>query len=71
MVQEYHVRSIAVHYGREGLSLAEDYRQLIAEYAMDGWRFVQLVNFSELAPSEQRIDLIFEREKKRIGSEIL
>lgn len=65
MVHEYYIKSIGLHHGREGVSLSEDYGQLIAMYAKEGWRFVQLVNFSELSPSEQRIDLIFEREKNR------
>lgn len=71
MVHEYQIISIELHHGREGISLAEDYEQLIARYAEEGWRFVQLVNFSELSPSERRIDLIFEREKKRMGSGII
>lgn len=71
MVHEYQIKSIGLHHGREGISLAEDYEQLIARYAEEGWRFVQLVNFSELSPSERRIDLIFEREKKRMGSGII
>ena len=58
---EYSIKGIGLHYTREGFSLAEEYEQLIATYAKDGWRFVQLVNLSELSPSEQRIDLIFER----------
>lgn len=67
---EYHIESIEVHHGREGISLAEDYRQLIANFANEGWRFVQLVNLSGLALSERRIDLIFEREKRK-GSDII
>ena len=65
---EYHIERIALHHGRDGISLDEDYEQLIAKYANSGWRFVQLVNFSNLSLSDRRIDLIFEREK-RIGSE--
>lgn len=58
---EYTVKRIALLHGREGMSLAEDYEQHIAAYAKQGWRFVQLVVFSELAPNERRIDLLFER----------
>ena len=64
MVYEYYIKSIGLHHERKGVSLVEDYSQLIAMYAEEGWRFVQLVNFSELSPNEQRIDLVFEREKK-------
>ncbi|MCM3758711.1 DUF4177 domain-containing protein [Sporosarcina aquimarina] len=67
---DYHIESIEVHHGREGISLAKDYGQLIAKYANEGWRFVQLVNFSGLSLSERRIDLIFEREKRE-GSGII
>ncbi|VDG98955.1 Uncharacterised protein [Lysinibacillus sphaericus] len=67
---EYHIESIEVHHGREGISLAEDYRQLIANFLNEGWRFVQLVDFSGLSRSERRIDLIFEREKRK-GSDII
>lgn len=67
---EYHIKSIEVHHGREGISLAEDYGQLIAKFANEGWRFVQLVNLSGLSLSERRIDLIFEREKRK-GSGII
>ncbi|WP_225217809.1 DUF4177 domain-containing protein [Sporosarcina gallistercoris] len=67
---EYHIERIEVHHGRDGISLAEDYRQLIAKYAKEGWRFVQLVNLSELSLSERRVDLIFEREQRK-GSGII
>ncbi|MGN7409807.1 hypothetical protein [Sporosarcina sp. SAFN-010] len=53
---EYHIESIEVHHGREGISLAEDYGQLM--------------NLSGLSLSERRIDLIFEREKRK-GSGII
>ena len=60
---EYQIKSIGLHYTRDGFSLAEEYEQLIASYAKDGWRFVQLVNLSELSPNERRVGLIFERKK--------
>lgn len=60
---EYHIQSIRLKRTREGISLAEQYEQLIASYAEEGWRFVQLVDLSNLSPDEQRVDLIFEREK--------
>ena len=65
MVYEYRIEYIGLHYGSEGFSIIEDYELLIAEYASKGWRFVQLVNFSELSSSERRIDLIFEKEKRK------
>lgn len=60
---EYQIKSIKLRYSREGFLLAENYSHIIAQFAEEGWRFVQFVDFSQFAPSEQRIDLIFERKK--------
>ena len=65
MEYEYHIEHLDIHTRREGISLNEDYEGIIANFSNDGWRFVQLVNFSELCPNERRMDLIFERIKKR------
>lgn len=71
MVHEYMIKHIALHHGRKGYTPAEDYEQLIAKFAKEGWRFVQLVHFLECSPRDRGIDLIFERELKREGSDIL
>ena len=63
MVYEYHIKSIRLKRTREGITFAEQYEQLIATYSEKGWRFVQLVDLSNLSLDEQRIDLVFERKK--------
>ena len=60
---EYQTKTILLKHGREGLTLEEDYEKYIVAQARNGWRFVQLVNLSNLNPSERRIDLIFEKKK--------
>lgn len=60
---EYKTKTILLRHTREGLTLEEDYEMYITKQAEKGWRFVQFVNLSNLAPSERRIDLIFEKKK--------
>ncbi len=63
MHYEYHIQKISVQYTREGYRLEEDYERSIQSFAARGWRFVQLIDLTELDPKNPRIDLLFEREK--------
>ena len=56
---EYSFISVAVQRRREGLSLAEDYREIIRARAAEGWKFVQAIPFE--GHVESRIDLVFTR----------
>ncbi len=56
---EYSFISMDVKRRREGLFLADDYRDIIRERAADGWEFVQAVSFEQHI--EPRIDLVFTR----------
>ena len=56
---EYAFISIDVHRRREGLSFAEDYRDVIRHKSDEGWFFVQAIDLSDHA--EPRLDLIFAR----------
>lgn len=64
MEYEYYVKSIPTKSVREGYVLEEDYAQYIKDFAAKGWRFVQLINLVDLAPTDRRIDLIFERSQQ-------
>lgn len=64
MLYEYYIKSIPAKFGREGYVLEEDYEQYIIDFASRGWRFVQLVNLVNLAPTNRRIELIFERKQQ-------
>ncbi|MHA6258977.1 DUF4177 domain-containing protein [Sporosarcina sp. CAU 1771] len=59
----YHIKSIRLVHGREGLTLEEEYEKYILDQAEKGWKFVQLVNLSNLSPADRRIDLVFEKKK--------
>ncbi|WP_431312280.1 DUF4177 domain-containing protein [Sporosarcina oncorhynchi] len=63
-VYEYQIKSIKLKHTREGFLPTEDYTSIITRFAEKGWRFVQLVDFSNFAADEQHIDLVFERTKK-------
>ncbi len=56
---EYSFISVAVNHRREGLYLADDYREIIRERAADGWEFVQAIPFE--GHVEPHIDLVFTR----------
>lgn len=58
---EYDFVSIPVTRHRDGLRLADDYRQLIRERSDDGWKFVQAIPFDTY--SEPRFDLVFVRKE--------
>lgn len=60
---EYKTKRIHILHGREGLILGEEYEDYIKNQAELGWRFVQLINLSNLAPLDRRIELIFEKKK--------
>lgn len=59
----YDVVSLDVSEKREGLNLKEDYSHIIQQKAQKGWRFVQVVNLTNLAREQRRIDLIFEKKE--------
>ncbi|OFL49830.1 hypothetical protein HMPREF2767_00320 [Nosocomiicoccus sp. HMSC067E10] len=59
----YDIVSLDVSEKREGLSLKEDYSHIIQQKAQKGWRFVQVVNLTNLARGQRRIDLIFEKKE--------
>ena len=56
---EYSFNSVAVKRRREGLSLAEDYREIIRARAAEGWEFVQAIPFDTYV--EPQVDLVFKR----------
>jgi hypothetical protein len=58
-MSEYSFISVATKRRREGLSLADDYREIIRQRAAEGWQFVQAISFEQ--PVEPRIDLVFTR----------
>jgi len=60
---KYEVVSIDISEKREGFSLDQDYSAIIHQKAKEGWRFIQLSNLSNLAKSQRRIDLIFEKKE--------
>ncbi len=58
-MMEYSFFSVAVKRRREGFLLADDYRDIIREFAAEGWEFVQAIPLEQ--HSEPRIDLVFKR----------
>ena len=56
---EYSFISVAAKRRREGLYLADDYREIIRERAAEGWEFVQAIPFE--GHVEPHIDLVFTR----------
>ncbi len=58
----YSFVSVAIHRHREGLDLADDYREIIQARAAEGWKFVQAIPFE--GHIEPRIDLVFTRKGK-------
>lgn len=56
---EYSFISVAVNRRREGLYLADDYREIIRRRAAEGWEFVQAIPLE--GHVEPRIDLVFAR----------
>lgn len=60
---EYSFVSIPVLRRREGLLLARDYRETIAERAAEGWEFVQAIPLETHV--EPRLDLVFRKVESR------
>lgn len=58
----YSFVSVAITRHREGLSLEDDYREIIRARAAEGWKFVQAIPFE--GHIEPRIDLVFTRKGK-------
>ncbi|MEV8254733.1 DUF4177 domain-containing protein [Rhodoglobus sp. NPDC076762] len=58
-MREYTFVSVTTNRRREGLSLAEDYQEIIRNHAAEGWNFVQAISFEQHV--EPRIDLVFTR----------
>jgi len=58
-MREYTFVSVATDRRREGLSLTEDYQEIIRAHAAEGWTFVQTISFEHHV--EPRIDLVFTR----------
>ena len=61
----YDIVSLSVSEKREGLSLKDNYSNIIHQKAQEGWRFVQLVNLTNLSREQRRIDLIFEKKERK------
>ena len=59
MQLEYSFTSIPLARHRDGLSLTDDYREIIRERAQDGWEFVQAISFEH--HQQPRLDLVFSR----------
>lgn len=60
---EYLFDSIQLQRRREGASLESDYREVIRERAVAGWKFVQAIPFE--TNSDARLDLVFTRKVKK------
>ncbi len=63
-MQEYCFISVATKRRREGLYLADDYREVIRQHAAEGWQFVQAIPFEQHA--EPHIDLVFTRKVEKL-----
>ncbi|WOS96269.1 DUF4177 domain-containing protein [Nosocomiicoccus massiliensis] len=61
----YDIVSLSVSEKREGLSLKDNYSNIIQQKAQEGWRFVQLVNLTNLSREQRRINLIFEKKERK------
>lgn len=61
----YDIVSLSVSEKREGLSLKDNYSHIIQQKVQEGWRFVQIVNLTNLSRDERRIDLIFEKKERK------
>lgn len=62
---KYEFIRVEMKRGREGLELAEDYREIIREQASTGWKLVQIVPFEQHV--RPHIDLVFKRTFTRKG----
>lgn len=60
---EYVFDSIPVLRTREGALLESDYREVIRERAVAGWKLVQAIPFE--THSDARLDLVFTRKVKK------
>jgi hypothetical protein len=58
-MREYTFVSITANRHREGLDLAENYREIIRNHAAEGWEFVQAISFEQHI--DPHIDLVFTR----------
>ena len=58
-VREYDVVRVELTRHREGLELAEDYRELIRGRAAEGWEFVQAIVLEQHV--RPHVDLVFRR----------
>lgn len=58
-MSEYSFITIPLVRRRPGISLKEDYREVIREQAAAGWEFVQAITFENDA--QPHIDLVFVR----------
>lgn len=60
-MRQYEFVSIPLRRDRAGLHSTQDYREVVREHALRGWRFVQLVSFE--AHAEPRLEMIFTRKE--------
>ncbi len=61
-MREYSFITVAAKRRREGLYLADDYREIIRQRAAEGWEFVQAISFERHV--EPHIDLVFTKKGK-------
>lgn len=58
----YSFVSIPLHRQREGFILDRDYREVIRERGLAGWKFVQAITCE--THTDPRLDLVFSRKEK-------